>query len=166
MKVGVAMSKRYVVNADTGEYELELREGDRIVKDASVKKLATMIEINKGRAYIKVYAESLLRIMQENDLSKTDLTVMFLLIPYIRFESGLIAHDNGKYLTLKSIVRMVGMSERAVYGSIEKLVQKKVFAKVRTGRDVKLYANPYVFMRGREVNRTLESMFRASPYRE
>lgn len=160
------MAKRYVVNADTGEYEMELGEGDRIMKDASVKKLATLMQINQGRAYIKVYAESLIRIMHENDLTKTDLTVMFLLIPYIRFESGLIAHENGKYLTMKSIIKLSSMSERAVYGSIEKLVQKKVFAKVRTGRDIKLYANPYVFMRGRNINRTLESMFRSSPYKD
>jgi hypothetical protein len=155
---------KFIINKDTGEIVGTLSEGDTILRGASKKRLTDTVQINKNRPFVKIYTESLSVIAKDGELSGTDYTVLFALMPHIRFETGMVAHDNGHYMRLRTIVQLSKLSERAVYGSIEKLVRKRILAKVRTGRDIKFYVNPYIFMRGRSVNKTLESMFRTSPY--
>ena len=157
------MGKRCIINSETGELLNTLHEGDRILRKSSLDYLGSLVEVNDKRGYVKVYVDSFARMFKE-DLSGPEISIVFAIMPYIRFETGLIAHENGRYVSLKNLISMTKLSERAVYGAAEKLVQRKILAKVRTGRDVKLYANPYIFMRGVRVNKTLASMFGNSKY--
>jgi hypothetical protein len=157
-------NNRYDARYDTGEIETDIREGDRILRGQSTERLTNLIKINDKRPFVKVYIDSISEIAKDGELRGADYTVLFSMMPYIRFETGLIAHDNGRYMRGESIIPLTGLAGNTVYKSLEHLVKKRIFAKVRTGRDIKLYANPYIFMRGREVNRTLESMFRNTKY--
>lgn len=154
---------RYIGDLSTGEVLTLLDDGDRVLRQNSINKITNTTRINEGRGYVKVFADSINMLIQDN-ISHTELKVLFAVMPYIRYETGLISHGNGEYISMKSLVELCDMSQRTVYGAIEKLVRKRVLAKVRTGREIKFYANPYIFMRGTHVNKTLDSMFRMSKY--
>lgn len=158
------MGKRSIVNMETGVIEDELGEGDRILRDRSKDHLRDLVSVNTGKAYIKIYIDSFTKMPEDGSFIGADNTVLFAIIPMIQYETGLIAHDNGKYVNENAIMRITGLSRMSVYKSMEKLVQKRILAKVRTGRDIKFYANPYIFMRGRMINKTLQSMFATSRF--
>jgi len=149
---------------ETGVIEDELGEGDRIIRKETTDKLQSLVAINSGKHYVKVYIDSFSHLPLDESLNGSDMSVLFTLIPMIQYETGLIAHENGKYVHQNSIVRLSGLSLASVCRSMEKLVQRRILAKVRTGRDIKFYANPYIFMRGRMINRTLQSMFSTSRF--
>ena len=156
--------KKAITNLETGEIIDELEEGDCILRGRSKEKLQSLIQINKGKQYVKVYVDSFMKLPTDESLSPSDMSVMFTLIPYIRYETGLIAYDNGKYINQEGVVSLSGLSEKTALCSVEKLVKKKILAKVRTGKEVKFYANPYIFMRGKMVNKTLHSIFASSRF--
>ncbi len=156
--------KRDIVNRDTGEILQELKDGSRILPPKSIEKLQTTSIINENKSYIKVYDYTIERLLQEEGLSNSDIRVLFSIMPKVRYETGLIAYNNGSHVPLTSMPGICGLSEKTVYQSIENLVTKKILAKVRVGREIKLYANPFIFMRGVRANKTLVSMFSESKY--
>lgn len=156
--------KKAITDLETGVILDELGEGDSIFRGKSKEKLQSLVQINKGKQYIKVYIDSFSKLPIDESLIPADMSVLFTLIPYIRYETGLIAYDNGRFINQDGIVSLSGLSESTVLRSVEKLVKKKILAKVRTGKEVKFYANPYIFMRGKMVNKTLHSIFSASRF--
>lgn len=156
------MSKRAVVDLESGVIERILEPGSRVLSAKSVDKLATTEVINKSSGYIKVYDESLQLMLKT--LNAPDIKVALALTPYIRYETGLVGYGNGEHIPLVRLPDMLEVSERSLHRSIESLVSEKVFAKVRVGREIKLYANPFIFMRGVRANKTLVSMFNKSRY--
>ena len=52
----------------------------------------------------------------------------------------------------------------SVYNSIERLVGKKILHKGITGKEYQLFMNPFIFMKGIRVNKTLYSMFKKSKW--
>lgn len=155
--------KKYVVDAETGEYINAMYDGDRITRDMSVNYLESTEALNNGKNYVKVYDESIIMLLEEN-LSGADIKVVLSLLPLIRYDSGLIGYPNGNHLKASSIPERCGLSEKTAYKSLETLTLKRIFAKVRVGREIKLYANPFIFMRGVRANKTLVSMFDKSRY--
>lgn len=158
------MSKRCLVDSDTGEFLRTLEPGSRILPPQSVKKLETTDVINEDKSYVKVYDSTLSMLLVDEGLSGSDMKVLFAIIPKIRYETGLVARDNGAYIALKDIPKLCGLTEKTVYASVNTLVSKRILAKVRVGREVKMYANPYIFMRGVRANKTLISIFSSSRY--
>jgi hypothetical protein len=158
---------RIIVDEDTGEVLKRLEDGTRILPPNSARYLARTAEllpVNEKRHYIKLYGGSLLKILSGEGLSGADLTVLLTMAVHIQYETGLIAHDNGKPLRVKALINMTKLSERAVYNSIETLIRKGIIAKVRTRQEIKYYGNPFIFMRGVKINKTLYSMFRKTEY--
>lgn len=157
-----SVGKRAIVDLGSGVIERVLEPGSRVLSAKSVEKLATTEVINKSSGYIKVYDESLQLMLKM--LNAPDIRIALALTPYIRYETGLVAYRNGEHIPLVHLPSLLEISERSLHRSVESLVVERVFAKVRVGREIKLYANPYIFMRGVRANKTLVSMFNKSRY--
>ena len=93
---------------------------------------------------------------------------------YLKKEDNLIEINKGEPFIkiypavidrlLKDIITLKKKKKKTVYNSIEKLVGKKILHKGTTGKEYQLFMNPFIFMKGTKINKTLYSMFRKSKW--
>ena len=152
-----------VVDTSTGEVVGDLYDGDRILRLESYNYLNSREKISAD--YVKLYLKSADALSRAEGMTTPAYKVCLRLLPYVRYDTGLIAHQNGEPLTAMEIVELFGdMCEKTVFNSLEEIVKHDVFAKVRRGKFVHYAANPYIFMRGAKVNKTLIKLFSKSDW--
>jgi predicted HTH transcriptional regulator len=150
-----------LVVRETGEIAGSLNEGDRIIRKKSAEYLGSTVEILPSETYVKLYLKPL-SILAERLTGPESLMVYFL-IGYLSYESGILMHSNGKILTRSFIADAMGLSERQVDRTLDKLKEKEVLKKVLgSKREVSIIMNPWLFMRGKRINKTLYEMFKNS----
>lgn len=162
------MKTRYLVD-ESGEVLNKIDEGDRIkiIKKGSlefIKNEEVKIEINPDVNFIKLYTNTLEDLINEN-LTSADLKVLLVCLKNLRYETGAVAFENtGDFLSQQDIIKTSGLSKMTVYNSIERLVDKKILHKGITGKEYQLFMNPFIFMKGIKVNKTLCVMFTKSKW--
>jgi len=154
----------YIVDAGTGEVVNGMFPGDRITRGSSVDYLANTIEIGKDRDFVKMFTDSLAPLADEK-LTGAQLLLILVISKYIRYGSGLVAFDNGKSISADQLADLSGISRRTVYRAIDDLATKRIIFKGKTGNEVQYYFNPFIFAKGKRVNKTLYAMFKKSKWR-
>lgn len=140
----------------------ELNEGDRIVRKKSIEYLKNTDELQKTEMYVKFFLKSA-SVLAREKMSSTAMSVCLEMLQYIRYDTGYLAYENGIKLTLEDIKNKCGfISSASVVRAIDELVDKKIFARVKTGKENNYLVNPYIFMRGARVNKTLSKTFETS----
>lgn len=168
LESGREMKEKYLINED-GVILNTIKEGDKvkIVRKETldfIKSEDDLIEINKGEPFIKIYPNVIDCLLNE-DLSSADYKIIFICMKYLRYDSGAVMYENnGNFLSQKDIIALTKLGKKTVYNSIEKLVSKKILHKGVTGKEYQLFMNPFIFMRGTKVNKTLCSMFAKSKW--
>jgi len=114
--------------------------------------------------YVKFFLKSA-SVLAREKMSSTAMSVCLEMLQYIRYDTGYLAFENGIKLTLDDIKRKCDfISMTSVIRAVDELVDKKIFAKVKTGKENNYLVNPYVFMRGARVNKTLSKTFENSKW--
>ena len=154
---------------ENGELIETIKEGDR-VKITTKEELERLreernkIEINEGMNFIKLYTNTLEDLITEN-LTSAEFKVLLVCLKNLRYETGAVAFENnGEFLNQQDIIKASKLSKMTVYNSIERLVDKKILHKGVTGKEYQLFMNPFIFMKGIKVNKTLCSMFAKSKW--
>lgn len=138
---------------------VELNEGDRIIRKKSIDFLKNTDEIQKTEMYVKFFLKSA-SVLAREKLSSAEMAVCLEILQYVRYDTGYLAYENGIKLTLDDIKRSCNfISNTSVVRAIDELVDKKILAKVKTGKENNYLVNPYIFMRGARVNKTLSKTF-------
>lgn len=121
-------------------------------------------ELQKTEMYVKFFLKSA-SVLAREKMSSTAMSVCLEMLQYIRYDTGYLAFENGIKLTLDDIKRKCDfISMTSVVRAVDELVDKKIFAKVKTGKENNYLVNPYVFMRGARVNKTLSKTFENSKW--
>lgn len=154
--------KRYIVNED-GVIENEIEFGDRLIKAKSLDILNRTITIQKGEQFVKLYTRSIKDLVLCN-LNAPEFIIINICISHLQYLSGLVCFENGKQINRNDFIVLSGLSERTLDRALSTLVVKKILGKVKVGHDIKYYVNPYIFMKGDKVNKTLHSMFKSSKW--
>jgi len=154
-----------VLDFNTGEIQ-EIKDGDslRITRKESKDLLKETIAINDKETFIKFYTNIIEDLVNEN-LTSAEWNTILVCLKHLNYYSGSIAYENnGNFLTPQDFVKHSKLSERTVLRSINKLVSSKILHKGRTGKEYQLFANPYIFMKGARINKTLVDMFKKSKW--
>jgi|LSQX01.3.fsa_nt_gb hypothetical protein len=152
-----------VVDRDTGEINATIFEGDRILRRQSIDYLKDTVELLPNESYIKTFIKPLSQLSEV--LSGPEMFMTYYLLQYLSYDSGLLMHANGKLLTRKRICDELGQSERQVDRTLESLKEKEVIKKVLGAkREVSFLVNPWLFMRGKRINKTLHDLFKNSQW--
>ena len=161
------MDKRYIVNITTGEIEGELEEGDRIRKasqDRFYKEMADMIELNRNKEFTKIFNDTMALLGQEK-MSSAEYKVCFMLLRYINYGSGILRFENnGRELNLTDIERITQLSRSTASRAMKGLISKKIYGMHKTGKENCYTVNPFIFMKGRYVNKTLYDFYKKSKW--
>lgn len=162
------MYTRYFID-DDGILLNTINEDDKvkIVRKETldfIKSEDDKIEINVDSNFIKLYTNTLRDLINEN-LTSSDFKVILVCLEHLRYDSGAVTFDNnGEFLSQQDIIKISKLSKMSVYNSIERLVGKKILHKGITGKEYQLFMNPFIFMKGIRVNKTLYSMFKKSKW--
>jgi hypothetical protein len=147
--------------------KVDLYEGDRIIRSSSSDFLVDKEEWNPESDFIKLYSLGIENMSGE--LKMSDFKVILKLIPHISYTTGMLGkrglHNKIVPLEQKDMIRITDLSKRHLINSLERLVIEKVFCKVKVGRNFLYYANPFIFFRGKYINKTLISMFKNYKYK-
>ena len=150
-----------IVVRDTGEALNTLNEGDRILRKKSAEYLEDNIEILPKAPYIKTFIKPMS--MLSESLSGPESFMVFYLLQYLSYDSGILMHPNGKALTRSYIAEEIGQSERQIDRTLDKLREKQVLKKaLGDNREVHFIMNPWLFMKGKKINKTLYELFKNS----
>lgn len=145
---------------ETGEKLGEMYEGDRILRKRSREYLKSTIELLPDEPYTKTYHRVMFAVSQ--GLTGSELQMAYSLLPFLSYESGMLKHQNGQPLNRQYIADYTGLSIKTVDKILQGLKEKQVIGRNVVGREVQYYMNPWIFMRGQRINRTLYDMFKNS----
>ncbi len=119
------------------------------------------IKFGEDVGFVKSFSDALFLLAMEADLTKNQAKVVMCIPKYLRYNTGMIAHDgNGIPFKIDDFVEKLKMPRRSVYEAIEHLINKGVICKVKVLDDIEYYANPFIFTKGQYINDTLYSQFR------
>jgi len=147
-------------SADTWEKTGELYEGDRVLRKQSEDYLKNTIEILKDEPYTKTYHRVMFAVA--NCLTGAEMQLAYILLQFLSYESGMLKHQNGQPVTRQYIAQYTGLSLKTVDKLLQKLKEKQVIGRNVVGREVQYFMNPWLFMRGQRINKTLYDMFKNS----
>ena len=155
---------RCIIDTETGELLGELDKGDRIVKKKSVEYLEStekveIISSNRQERFSKLYY-SINDILQEEFTTVNDYKLYMTLMRYVRYDSCILAYDNGKELKQKDIIELSKIPSSTCRRTIQKFIDIELLKK---GESV-FYCNPYVFCKGNRVYKSVIKKFKDSKY--
>lgn len=161
------MDKRYILNSTTGEIEYEMQPGDKIrtvTQDKFYQNKQKLIEMNIDKEFIKLYNKTMSSLGNEN-LSANEYKICFMLLDYIEYESGILKYsNNGKMLNNNDISDITGICRKGVTRAMQTLVSKGIYGVHKTGKENCYTVNPFIFMKGRYVNKTLYDFYKKSKW--
>lgn len=157
----------------TGEIEI-LYEGDYIVRrnrEDKYKKAVNQMDsdceakhVHLAGLHIKAYEIGMEMLSQEKDISANEFRMICLLLPHIKYNSGLCEHKNHKPITLRWLSEQMELQQGTAKKILLKLKSRGVIYYGGTGQEKTIFMNPYLFYRGRYINKTLEDMFKRTKY--
>ena len=157
------MSEKYVIDKETGEIVNSLYDGDRILRNSSLKYLAKqseLIEFLPNTNYVKIYIDPLKEL--KRSLTGAEMLFIISMLEFISYETGILQHCNGRVLTRKTISGITGSDVKTVDRLTASLVKKEVLGKHKTGRTICFTVNPYLFCKGKMVSKTLMKLYEKS----
>ena len=155
----------FLVYDKTGEIINELYEGDRILRNETIDYLKSRDSIDAE--FAKLYLKSADMLSRNMEIKEMELRVCLRLLPYIRYDTGLIAHVNGEPISRNGIKGIFpDMGDRTIERALDDLCEQDVYIKAtrKNRREVYFIVNPYIFMRGAKVNKTLLNLFSKSDW--
>lgn len=109
--------------------------------------------------FAKVYNSELIDVIKNYKLDSYELSAILLLLPYVEYETNLIA-DSGRALRRKDIIKIFDYSENKTISILNSLVEKKILARTKVGTAVIFHMSPHLAFRGVHLSSETESIFR------
>ena len=161
-----------IIDKETGEILREVERGSKITIltenqqeyiEENIIDVVTLEDAGISNEFIKLFRGVLDMLLKEK-LNSADFSIILVCLMNLEYSSGAVKENNGKFVNVSEISEITGLSRQTTTQSIDKLVSKKILHKGKTGNTVQLYVNPYIFMRGKVINKTLYAMFRDSKW--
>ena len=172
MKTSNAKQEKVRVGTVIGEYgEIlnEIYEGDKIVRQEQDEyKNTHIIGFKKKEAFVKVFVHPITALFKE--LPTKEYAVTMALMPFISYNDGILRYD-GKIVDGKTISDVLGENYETFKRIITSLIKKDILGRVERPSDTYanktkkcLVVNPYIFLRGQDIERDIVDMFSGSKW--
>lgn len=176
-----------IINKETGEIIEEQNQTEnqferklKVKVSQAIKELVAEGEINPGVTlkvnhsegerktlwrskshFIKVYND-MFKIIDDYKLDAYELATIMRLMQYVEYETNLICDDEGSALKKKDLMKLLDYSENKLENILKTLVEKRVLAKTKVGREIIFHMNPDLAFRGQFLSPETESIFRGN----
>lgn len=158
---------KVILDTETGEIIDEIKEGDRIRRkeqDQYYKDKVELINMDSNGEFVKLFNKTMAELGRE-ELTANEYNICLQLLNYIEYESGILKYsNNGRALNNNDITHITGICYKGVERAMQTLVTKKIYGVHKTGRENTYTVNPFIFMKGRYVNKTLYNFYKKSKW--
>jgi hypothetical protein len=163
----VRETKAFIVSGSTGEIIKEIKDGDscRVTSAEQIEFLKQREQLEDWEPeheFIKVYPEGLEQIA--DILTGTEMLILVRLIPYISYHTGMLiikdSFGDKRPIIQEDIMQITGYKKNAVVDTMDKLVRNKIMSRNKVGCTYQYFVNPYIFFKGKYINKTLKAMFK------
>ena len=154
-----------IVDSESGAVITQLEKGDRVLRKSVLDVLAEedqRMSFSNGQ-FGKAYATAFDKLARLG-LSQSEYRVVLLMLPMIKTSSGLVAYGNYKPITLEWIAEELQISIKTVVRSMATLIHNRILCRTYSGGDTQFFFNPYIYQKGRYINKTLFEMFKKSEW--
>lgn len=157
-------ARAYVVNSKTGEITNELFPGDKIVKVKQSEYVQNnYANFQKGKGFTKTFDSVVMPLYIK--LSAKEFAIAMALKPLISYGDGILRYE-GKYATSKDISIILQEDYGNIKRNISKLIEYEVLKRIEKPSELResrkkkcLVANPYIYMRGQDIETDTVKMF-------
>lgn len=157
----------WAVIDQNGEIVNKIREGDKIVrKEQTEYQQQYITNFNKGESFVKLYDKTISILRKK--LTPTEFLLAFSLVEYVSYKDSIL-RCNGKIMDMQDISDKLEMDYSTVRRLVPSLVRKGILGIHKTGcaENPKLLikaitCNPYVYIRGNDINRMAVALFEKS----
>lgn len=108
--------------------------------------------------FIKIFPDELNKIAF--NLTGAETLTLIRLLGFIDYESGMLKKPDKSPLITTDIIKITGFSKVTVIDIMENMVLKRIYSRNKVGRTYQYFANPYIFFKGKYINKTLIDMFK------
>lgn len=147
-----------IISCETGETLGHMVEGSRVIPPKSQEFLDSHTKWMPDETFVKTFSPGMTAFAKK--ASGSEMNMLMLLSPYIRYQSGVLAYPNGRPLTRESIAAEMGVSIKTVERTLTGLQSKGAIAYSKTDGKLKMFVNPYLLSVGKWINNTLAEMFK------
>jgi len=154
-----------IVDRETGDCIGELNPGDRIIRKKIIDELPDdpgKMPFSNGE-WGKTYNSSLNKLARLN-LTAAEYKTILLFLTLVRFGSGLVAYGNYKPVNIEWLETELNMSNKTTCRTLQKLLGHRIIAQSYSGGERIYFFNPYIYQKGRYINKTLFEMFKKSEW--
>jgi hypothetical protein len=159
--------KKVVLDLATGEILDELHDGDSIRRksqDDYYNKKKKLICMEDNGNFVKIF-NKIISTLGEEELTANEYKICLRLLEFIEYESGILKYsNNGRELNTKDIADITGLCYKSVSRAMQTLVNKKIYGVHKTGKENCYTVNPFIFMKGKYVNKTLYDFYKKSKW--
>jgi hypothetical protein len=165
-KLKTVTSEKYlVVNDSTGEVVDTINPGDRIVRDKQIKHCKEYDDnFNKGESFVKIFDKTLFLLVEK--LTNGEIAFVIKILPYISYNDGILRDEEKKIININDLAERMEMTYEGVRKVVASLISKGVLGEHRTGSidnpkiiNKCLTVNPYIFLKGKQMNKTIIGLF-------
>ena len=123
--------------------------------------------IGKGNNFNKFWSSAIQELSNEN-LSSTDYKIFWTLAGRLRYSTNLVSFVNGKPMTVKGMMRVSNgkLKESSIYSALSILEKKEMIKKIKLGRTIEYYMNPYITIKGSKISMKTHELFENSKWYE
>lgn len=153
-----------VIDFTEGELTHYINQGDsfKITRKESKESYNEIIQLNKKEDFIKVYLKPMMLLSHE--LSSPECTVLFYALQYLDFTTGMLMESKFQTLRRSTMAKELLQTERNIDRLMNSLVAHEILVRATCGKNTFFFVNPFIFMRGKMVNKTLVGMFSRTKY--
>lgn len=157
-----------IIDSTTGNVINEIALGDqiRIIRAESILAYQGKVVFDKKEPFVKMFS-STTKALSKINLTAAEYKIIFSMIEYIDYESGALKWQgghNGKLICTADIQEIASLSKQTTTNSLQKLVEREIYARFKVGRENNFVVNPFIFMRGSQINETLFDIFKATQW--
>ena len=147
----------YKVISNDGEIVTEIKEGDKILRKASVDYL----QDTQTWAIEHFYKGNIDEVRKQLEaLSTYEKAFLFTIATYVGYTDCCIKYDNGNCLGFDDLVKLCRMSREKTLSTINELRKKDILYKGNNSKGLQYFVNPWLFCRGNRINNVLKTMFK------
>jgi len=142
---------------DDGQVIGSIKEGDRILRKASVEHLKDT-EIWSIEHFYKGNMDEVRK--QLESLSVYEKAFLFCIVSYVGYEDCCIKFDNGNCIGFDDLVKLCRMGRTKTLNTINELIKKDIIYKGKNSKGLQYFINPWLFCRGKRIDVVLKTMFK------
>ena len=146
----------YIVGRETGEVLDEIKSEDSYkIFRGNPGAITCPLPFT---SFVKVNFLELAELSKE--LSSPEIKILSFCISFLGYSDNCIKTRRGRPLNILDISLYLGVSERTVLRSVNKLIDMDILCFAENGEEKQLYLCPFIAGRGNRQNKVLQTMFR------